>query len=84
MNEPNKIQEILNQKGLTQGDFILLIKEKTGYLFGRSYISKICSGKLENYTIKTALIISQSLGVNVDDIIEEKIKKSIAKMVLEK
>lgn len=84
MEETTKIQEILNQKGLTQGDFILLIQRKTGYHFGRSYISKICSGKLENYTIKTALIISQSLDVEVDEIIEEKIKKNIPKMVLEK
>ena len=72
-----KLQKILNDSGLTQGDLILKIKQKYGITFTRSYVSKICAGIINNYTIRTALILSETLGVNIDDIIDQKAKKEM-------
>jgi transcriptional regulator with XRE-family HTH domain len=77
-----RIQKILNKKGLTQGDLINKIKSETGFIFGRSYISKFCSGHIDNYTIKNAYLLSNSLEVKIDDIVEvEKLEKYIEKTV---
>jgi transcriptional regulator with XRE-family HTH domain len=74
-----RIQKILNDKGLTQGDLINNIEQKYGVKFTRSYVSKICSGLIANYTIRTALILSETLGVKVHDIVDTKAKKEIVK-----
>jgi len=79
-----KLQKILNEKNLTQGDFILQVQYKYGLVFTRSYISKVCSGIITNYTVKTALIISDTLGVGLEDIIDTKSKKIMVKETIEK
>lgn len=79
-----KLQKILNEKNLTQGDFILQVQSKYGLVFTRSYVSKLCSGIITNYTVKTALIISDTLGVGLDDIIDTKSKKIMVKETIKK
>ena len=79
-----KLQKILNKKNLTQGDFILLAQSKYGIVFTRSYISKICSGNITNYTVKTALIISKTLEVNLNDIIDTNSEKIMVKETQQK
>jgi transcriptional regulator with XRE-family HTH domain len=79
-----KLQNILNDKNLTQGDFINKVKDKFGNTFTRSYVSKICAGIITNYTLKTAIIISETLNVSVDDIVDENVKISIAEKAQEK
>lgn len=78
-----KLQNILNDKNLTQGDFIHKVKDKFGTTFTRSYVSKICAGVINNYTLKTAIIISETLNVSVDDIVDENVKISIAEKAKE-
>ena len=39
---------------------------------GRDRISKIVNGSLVNYTVETAVMIAEALGVTVNDIIEIK------------
>lgn len=76
-NEMTKLQKILNDRGMTQADLMRAITKKTGFQIGRDRISKIVNGNLKNYTLETAVMIAESLQVNVDDIVElREIKKT--------
>jgi hypothetical protein len=65
-----KLQTILLDRNLLQGDLIRLIKNKSGFKIGRDRISKICSGTLQKYNIETAVMISEALDVPLQDIVE--------------
>lgn len=72
-----KLEKILMDRSMSQGDLMRLIEEKSGFRIGRDRISKICTGRLKNYTMQTAVMISEALEVSVDDIVELKdIKRS--------
>jgi DNA-binding Xre family transcriptional regulator len=71
-----KIERILRDRGWSQGDLVRSIKAKSGFKIGRDRISKICTGRLTNYTVETARLISEALDVSIDDIVEiENVKK---------
>jgi hypothetical protein len=71
-----KIEKILKQRGMTQADLMRSMTEKTGFMMGRDRISKIVKGKLTNYTLETASMIAETLGVTIDEIVElKKIRK---------
>ena len=67
-----KLETILQQRGLSQGDLMRMIRDKSGFKIGRDRISKICTGKLKNYTLETAVMISEALQIPVDEIVELK------------
>jgi DNA-binding Xre family transcriptional regulator len=67
-----KIEQILQQRGLSQGDLMRLIRNKSGFKIGRDRISKICTGRLTNYTVETAVMIAEALEVPVGEILELK------------
>ena len=72
-----KIEAILMDRNMSQGDLMRLIQNKSGFRIGRDRISKICTGRLKNYTMETAVMIAEALEVSIDDITELKdIKKS--------
>ena len=72
----SKLEQILIDRNLSQGDLVRMIKAKSGFKIGRDRISKICTGRLKNYTLETAVMIAEALEVPVDEIIELKdIKK---------
>jgi transcriptional regulator with XRE-family HTH domain len=71
MREKTKLTQILLDKGLSQIDFQLLITDKTGSTIGRDRISRICTGKIRNYKLETAIKISDSLGITIDSFIED-------------
>lgn len=72
-----KLESILLERSLSQGDLMRLIYQRSGFKIGRDRISKICTGRLKNYTMETAVMIAEALDVPVDDIIELKdIKKT--------
>jgi|688.fasta_scaffold23799_2 DNA-binding Xre family transcriptional regulator len=72
-----KIELILSQRNLSQTDLQRLIQDKSGFKIGRDRISKIVTGKIKNYTLETAKMISEALNVKIDDIVElENIKKN--------
>jgi len=76
MNE-TKIERILRERHMSQGDLVRLIKAKSGFKIGRDRISKICTGRLTNYTVETARMISEALEVPMDEIVEiENVKKN--------
>ena len=71
-----KIEKILMERNLSQGDLMRMIARKSGFKIGRDRISKICTGRMKNYTLETAVMIAEALEVPVDNIIELKdIKK---------
>jgi DNA-binding Xre family transcriptional regulator len=72
-----KIESILLERNMSQGDLMRLIQQRSGFRIGRDRISKICTGRLKNYTMETAVMIAEALEVSIDDITELKdIKKS--------
>ncbi len=72
-----KIEKILRERNMSQGDLVRLIKAKSGFKIGRDRISKICTGRLTNYTVETARMISEALEVPMDDIVEiQNVKKN--------
>ena len=77
LREPqSKLEKILIEKNITQADLIRMVKDKSGFEFGRDRISRICTGKTKTYNLLTAVMIAEALEVKVDDIIEIKdIKK---------
>jgi DNA-binding Xre family transcriptional regulator len=71
-----KIDRILRDRNMSQGDLVRLIKAKSGFKIGRDRISKICTGRLTNYTVETARMISEALEVPMDEIVDiENVKK---------
>lgn len=70
-----KIEKLLRRRKLSQGDLIRIIHTNTGHRIGRDRISKICTGKFQNFTIKTALMIADALQVKVDRIIEMSLRE---------
>jgi hypothetical protein len=67
-----KLQKILLDRNLLQGDLIRMVQESSGFKIGRDRISKICSGSLQKYNLETAVMISEALKVKIDDIVELK------------
>jgi transcriptional regulator with XRE-family HTH domain len=67
-----KLELLLQQRGMSQGDLMRLIRDKSGFKIGRDRISKICTGRLKNYTLETAVMISEALEIPVDEIVELK------------
>jgi transcriptional regulator with XRE-family HTH domain len=65
-----KIELILNERGMSQGDLVRLIQRKSGFKIGRDRISMICTGRLKNYTMETAVMIAEALEVPLDSIVE--------------
>ena len=65
-----KIESILMERNMSQGDLMRLIKHKSGFKIGRDRISKICTGRLRNYTMETAVMIAEALEVPLDSIVE--------------
>jgi DNA-binding Xre family transcriptional regulator len=72
-----KIERILTERNMSQCDLVRLIKAKSGFKIGRDRISKICTGRLTNYTVETARMISEALECSMDEIVDmENIKKN--------
>ena len=65
-----KLQQILNENEMTQSQLIEMIRIKTGRIIGKDRISKICSGRITNYSLFTANTISRALGIPIDTFIE--------------
>lgn len=77
MKKATKLEKLLIKKKMTQGELIGSIKKETGIKIGRDRISRIASGSLHNYTIETAVLIAETLGVKVDEIIDLDIKRIV-------
>lgn len=65
-----KLQKILEEKEMSQRDLQRAIYEKYGIVLGDDRISKMVTGRLTNYHVKTAKILAQTLNVSLDTIVE--------------
>jgi transcriptional regulator with XRE-family HTH domain len=75
-----KLELLLQERGMSQGDLMRLIRDKSGFKIGRDRISKICTGRLKNYTLETAVMISEALEIPVDEIVELKEIRKVNRM----
>jgi transcriptional regulator with XRE-family HTH domain len=75
-----KLELLLQERGMSQGDLMRLIRDKSGFKIGRDRISKICTGRLKNYTLETAVMISEALEIPVDEIVELKEVRKVNRM----
>lgn len=67
-----KLYKLLIQRGMTQRDFIELIKETNEGKSPSAYIiNEIINGKRTNYNIDTLKPIKKALGVSYDELIDE-------------
>lgn len=64
-----KLAEALIKKKMSQRDLQRAIQNKFNVKIGDDRISKMYSGRLTNYNIKTALMIAESLNLTLNDII---------------
>ena len=64
-----KLAEALIKKKMSQRDLQWAIQNKFNVKIGDDRISKMSSGRLSNYNIKTALMIAESLNLTLNDII---------------
>jgi transcriptional regulator with XRE-family HTH domain len=71
MSEKVRLTKILSERGLSQKQFQILIKDATGTLIGTDRISRICTGKLRTYKLETAMKISDALKLTIDSFIED-------------
>lgn len=66
----SKLEQVLIDKDLSQGELMRLIEQRFGLRIGRDRISKMCTGRLINLSAKTLVIISTTLEVPVASIME--------------
>jgi DNA-binding Xre family transcriptional regulator len=64
-----KLQQLLIDKEMTQRDLQRAILEKQNVFIGDDRISKLVNGVQKNVTMKTAKLVSDTLGVKIDDIV---------------
>lgn len=65
-----KISKILTDRGMSQRDLQRAIKAKFGVHLGDDRISRLYTGKTQNYHLITAKMIADVLCVTIDDITE--------------
>jgi transcriptional regulator with XRE-family HTH domain len=75
-----KLKSLLKEKGIRQQELIDIIEQNTGFKIGRDRISRICTGKSLNFSMETAVMISQALNVPIDEIVEITNVKKINKV----
>jgi DNA-binding Xre family transcriptional regulator len=66
-----KLKKILDKKNMTQTDLYHKIKSTCKSYLGRDVISKIVTGKKQNYEMFTLLKICVALNVTPNEIIEK-------------
>jgi DNA-binding Xre family transcriptional regulator len=66
-----KLRKILKEKNMSQGDLYDKIKLTCHSHLGRDVISKIVTGKKQNFEIYTLLKICVALNVTPNDLIEK-------------
>jgi|LauGreDrversion4_2_1035121.scaffolds.fasta_scaffold704681_2 hypothetical protein len=67
---PTRLHRILTERGMTQTDLYNLIQAQTGKTIGRDRINRIVNGKQTNFQVDTAKIISNALGLTIDEILD--------------
>jgi len=69
-DSPTRLHRILTERGMTQTDLYNLIQAQTGKTIGRDRINRIVNGKQTNFQVDTAKVISNALGLTIDEILD--------------
>lgn len=64
----NRIQEILDKRGMTQKDLVLILRSQYKLKVYQSDISEIINGRVKNLTLVRASSFSMALGYSVEAI----------------
>lgn len=67
--ERSKLGMLLDQRGYTLKQFAEMVFEKTGYLIAVTNLSNYCTGYRKIKKIEIARYFSQTLGVELHDIL---------------
>lgn len=66
-----KLQALLAKRKMSQKElYNLIIEENDGEKVSLYILNEIITGKRRNYTINTAILISNALAVSIDDIVD--------------
>lgn len=65
-----KLAKLLADRSMSQRDLQRAIQDKYGVKIGDDRISKIYTGRMKNYQLKTAFLIADTLEVTLNDIVE--------------
>lgn len=71
MFKETKLKKYLRENNISQTELFNKIKEKCIFPLGNDVISKIVSGKKNNYEVNTLLKICIALNLTPNDIIEK-------------
>jgi DNA-binding Xre family transcriptional regulator len=69
--KPSKLKQILEERGMTQKDLFLQMKDKCKIPVPLYQISKICSGKSTNFNTTTLIKICAALMVTPNEILSK-------------
>lgn len=70
-NPKTKLQALLAKRKMSQVElYNLIIEENDGEKVSLYILNEIITGKRRNYTINTAILISNALAVSIDDIVD--------------
>lgn len=67
----SKLGMLLQERGLKLHEFAAMVFEHTGYFIEITNLSNFCTGCRSIKAIKVALYFAQTLGVAIEDIIDE-------------
>ena len=70
MRKQTKLQKILEEKKMTQRDFKRLLEEHEVF-YDDSRISRMCTGLVTNYSVRTARTLSKVLNTSLENIVEK-------------
>jgi len=73
----NNLKRLLKERGLTQIAFIDMIRQKTGRVFQPYRISRYVNNKVSFITSDSLQAMSRTLGVTIDQILENPENESI-------
>ena len=69
--QTTKVYTLILNRGYNLTEFVKKVKDTTGVNIELYRMSKIASGLIKNYKTNTARAIANTLGVNIDDILED-------------
>ena len=66
-----KLQIVLQEKNMSQRDLQRAVFNRFGIHLGDDRISRMVTGRVTNYSLKTARLIADTLEVTIDTIVEK-------------
>lgn len=71
MSKVTKLKQLLIDKGMKQSDLVKKLNEVATSPLPQYQISKICTGKLTNYSVHTLIKICRALEVTPNEVLDK-------------